>query len=389
MLLHAHGEFALARVGYIRAVELEPASPRWLYLLGKVERQLGDSQAAEKTLRRLADNPWALVELAQLLFEDGRLDEAERTYARAADSAEVRYGVGRILLARGELAAATRELERAVDMAPEYAKAWYALAQAYRRNDQPDKAKRAIAVYERARPRAWTPPNPLIDEVRALYSGPAGHLARGAEAARRGDFEIAQAEFEAAVDADPNSATAHSNLIALFTEMGRPDDIEKHYEAAMTINPNWADAHIAWGSALARSGEIGRAVKAFETARDINPYRADARVQLGLLYQERGRDDAARAEYRAAVEHNPLHPRANQLLGESLIRAGRLEEGLERLARSLPDDESAPAIYEALAKQHQSSGNPMAARWYLTRGIELARRYGQTDTATRLEELLK
>jgi len=389
MLLHAQEELALARVGYARAAELEPASARWLYLLGRVERQLGDTRAAERTLGMLADDPLALVELAELQFDDGRLDEAEQTYERAPDSPAVRYGVGQILLARGAIAEATRELTLALDQAPDYASAWYALALAYRRSDQPDLAKHAFEAYERARPRAWTPPNPLIDEVRALYSGPAGHLARGAEAARRGDFEIARDEFEAAVDADPSSATAHSNLVALFTQMGRLDDAKGHYQAALAINPNWADAHIAWGSALSSSGKIKAAIKAFETARDINPYRAEARVQLGLLYQDRGLDDAAVAEYQAAVEHNPLHSQANQLLGENLIRAGRLEDGLERISRTLPNDESAPGVFEALANQHESSGNLKAARWYLTRGIELARKYGRSDIVARLEQRLK
>jgi len=387
MLLHAHEEFRFARDAYVHAASLA-SSGRWAYLLGLAEQELGDASAAANAFQR-TNYPQAILALGHLLLEQGRSAEAEVVFRRADNSPHALYGLGQALSDRQDDSSAIKTWERAVERAPDYASAWYALAQAYRRAGQVDLASRAIAAYQRTRSLGWTPADPLLDEVRALYSGLAGRIASGTAAARTGDFEAARREFEAAIEADPRSTTAHSNLISLFTEMGRFKEARKHYEAALAINPNWADAHIAWAAALALQSQVDDAVRALEQAREINPYGADARVRLGLLYQNQNKLDLALAEFQAAVQHSPLHPRANQLLGECLVAAGQLEQGLERLSRSLPDDDSAPAIYEALANRHETNGNHEASEWYLRRGAELARRHGQGHLADRLERRLQ
>jgi tetratricopeptide (TPR) repeat protein len=71
-------------------------------------------------------------------------------------------------------------------------------------------------------------------------------LALGSAYFRAERFDDAEREYKAAIDADPKAGEAHSNLAALYLQIGRVDEAEKSVKSAekvgFRVNPGLKDA---------------------------------------------------------------------------------------------------------------------------------------------------
>ena len=396
MILYAYESFAVAQVCYEEAARLDPESPRWHYYLARVLSWNGDDEGVLRAIDRvLEDDPNnhpAQLLRAETLFRSGRLGASERAWREAlrrrSDSAHAHYGLGQTLAARGLHDQAAQSFERAVELLPHYAQARYALAIAYRRIGEAEKAQREIEAHARL---GQAPPpllaDPWMEEVHAKYRGARSHVARGSLAARAGRAEEAIAEFQLALEMNPKLVVAHSNLINLYSEAERFDKAEEHYRLAIAISGNWAEAHANWGGALLRQGRLDEASATLRKAIYASPHFAEARVQLGLTFDELGRAGAAAEQYRLALDSNPLHPHAHYLLGRSLLRAGRPEEGLDELQKAIDVGDRRTAAYlDALVRVHEAEGNLDLALGYARRALARARKDGLAELIAPLKK---
>lgn len=134
------------------AAELEPYDVRWLKLLARIYLTAGNDAPLIKVLKRLADNDpdncLVRKKLAQLALAANDFAEAEH-WARQANQADLwdaeahRIG-GLALSGQQKYPAAIEELEVALQLEPEDADTRFALANAYRANEQPEKARAAL-----------------------------------------------------------------------------------------------------------------------------------------------------------------------------------------------------------------------------------------------------
>jgi tetratricopeptide (TPR) repeat protein len=84
---------------------------------------------------------------------------------------------------------------------------------------------------------------------------------------------------------------------ALF-QKGQVDDAIAQYQKAVEINPNYVQAHYNLGLALFQKGQLDEAVAEFQKAVEINPNDADAHSNLGnALFQKGELDEAAVAQF--------------------------------------------------------------------------------------------
>src|SRR5271165_7066186 len=81
-----------------------------------------------------------------------------------------------------------------------------------------------------------------------------------------------------------NSWLGHCNLgLALF-QKGQLDDALAQYEKAVEIDPNNAAAHINLGNAFFQKQQLDEAVAQFQKAVEINPNDAEAQYDLGNAF---------------------------------------------------------------------------------------------------------
>ena len=389
MVLDSYQEYESAAVCYERARRLDPRSFRWAYYLGTVQLHQGNYDQAAVTLRealRLSpDYLPARLKRAESLLGAGELQESGKAYEDVLESvprsgdgdiaatAEALYGKGRVEAARGETSAAAESYRKACGLFPAYGAAQYALALAYRKLGEPEKAEPHFRAYEANT--TVTPPleDPLLAAVQALNLGAEPHLRRSIELEQQGRLPEAIAEQEQALVIDPHNVQANINLISLYARHGEADKAEQHYEAAVRLNPNRADSYYNHGVLLLRQGKYSEAELAFRQALKINPFYPEAHNNLGILLESQGRTEAALAEYEASLDNQPNSRLAHYHIGKLLVDQKKYDEGIEHLLKTLaPEDQSTPSYLYALAIAYGHKGDRESALKYAHRARDQA-----------------
>jgi len=188
------------------------------------------------------------------------------------------------------------------------------------------------------------------------------HVELGIEYHDQGELDKAIAEFEKAIELDPNDAEAHRNLGTAYGEQGKWEESAAAYEQAIEINPTFGEAYgdvvgayfyleripeaieagekaielasdyataynnlgIVYGS----QGQVDAAIALFEKSIQIDPNYANAHYNLGFAYENLEQLDAAIAAYQEAIKADPNYLDAYENLGTVYARQGRLEEAI-------------------------------------------------------------
>jgi tetratricopeptide (TPR) repeat protein len=208
--------------------------------------------------------------------------------------------------------------ERAIALAPEFAPAHAALAEAYGPLGYlgympPDEATpRMKAAATRA---LELDPN-LVEGWTALGACAAFHEWHWAEGERH---------FERAVALGPSYSTAFGWYGLLFENTGRQAENVAARRRAFELDPLWVGTSSAYGQALFFAGRPEEGVAQLKRTLELDPDHAVALSYLGLVYAGMGRyDDAIDAFARAGNDGG---------LGHAYGVAGRREEALRVLAR--------------------------------------------------------
>ena len=391
--LHAWEQWDAAAQAYARSAALDGRFD-WYYLEGVVQARRGRhdeaARAFEAAIQRQPDFLPARLRLADALFESGQVEQAGELYEALSEepsaAPHARYGLGRVRAAQGDHAAAVHELETAVSLYPEFGSAWYALGLSARRLG--DRA-RATDALERARKYGALWPgvdDPLLSAVRGLRDDAAARLERGLTLDRQGDLPGATREHEAAVEANPDLAQAHVNLISLYGRQQEWDKAEAHYREALRLGSGLAEAHYNYGILLLLQDRSAEASDAFKEAVEANPQYAAAWTNLGQLAERAGRPGEALAHYRRAVQHAPTEPAARFHLGRMLIATGQPREAVPHFqALAETDGPDRPRYVYGLATAWVLAGDLVKGRQYANEARALAAARGQADLVAAID----
>ena len=161
----------------------------------------------------------------------------------------------------------------------------------------------------------------------------------------RAETEKGIVYFQQAIELDPNYALAYVGLVQSYLPMaltsGAPswEVIPKAKEAALRaveIDETLADSHVALGFIhffydwdwQAAENQYGRAL-------ELDPNNADAHFGYAHLLSNTGRHEQAIAEIKVSRELDPLFLRTGALEGQILFFAGKYDEALDRLNKTI------------------------------------------------------
>jgi tetratricopeptide (TPR) repeat protein len=397
MLLYAYEQFEMAESCFERARLFASQDRRWAYYLGRAQASLGRHARAAASFREaLKLNPAYLpaqLKLAESLFESGEMEESRKIYEAISSDpsgAAAWYGLGRIHAKRRELEAAIAAFKKACELYPEFGAAHFALARAYRDLQDRARAQEHMASYTRNK-LAWPPlPDPLLEAIHELKTGPYARLRRGIYLAEQGDLEGAVAEHEQALETDPRLAQAHIHLIRLYGRLGRQEKAEEHYRACVAIDPNLIDSHYNFGVLKTEQKKYAEASEAFRRVLDLNPSHAEAHNNLGALLLLEGRTDEAARHFSAAVESKPNYRLARFNLGKILVNQGKFEEAISQFRQTLtPEDYHTPRYLYALAAAQVRSGDRAGGLKHMREALRLASAMGLQDLLPSIRRDLK
>lgn len=129
-------------------------------------------------------------------------------------------------------------------------------------------------------------------------SPPSGPTDRANEAFAAGRYDDALADYEKAVEADPDKAEPHYNLGGVYYKKGEYGRALDEYGKALAIDPEMADAYYNSGDALFRLGRYEDALKAYDRADALKKDDPETRHNI-VITEKRIRKEQEEKQARA------------------------------------------------------------------------------------------
>lgn len=106
--------------------------------------------------------------------------------------------------------------------------------------------------------------------------------------------------FQHALEVNPRSYAAQSNLAVVYQEQGDVEKAEQHFRNAIEIAPHSPEALLGLASLLMNRGDTDDAFSYFQKAYDVAPDADRANAGLAIIYLERGDTASAIGHFRQA-----------------------------------------------------------------------------------------
>ena len=124
------------------------------------------------------------------------------------------------------------------------------------------------------------------DAVKKSPDNATAHDNLGAEYEKKGQYELAEAEFLAALKGYPIEVDAYKNLGITYKTMGRLDESIAAFSEYLRVKPNDANAHNDLGTVYIKKDDLERAKEHFQAAARLNPSKTIFRRNLEKVQQE-------------------------------------------------------------------------------------------------------
>jgi tetratricopeptide (TPR) repeat protein len=265
--------------------------------LGASLLDAGNLAAAEghfaEAVRLKAKYPDALTNLGACRVKEGRLEEASDLFRRslaARPTASAHYNLANLLSQQGKLDEAEAHYRAALQLKPELVEGWYNLGILEAKRGRMEEAARDYATALRIKP----------DHAEA-------HVSLGAWFGEQKKFDEAIVHFKAALRASPDNADAHFNLAAALNAEGDFAGAAAEFAVACRLHPEEAETRENLGLALLYGGRMSEAARQFQEVLRARP-NARTHYYLGLALDGGGQAQEAAAHYREAVRLSPNTP---------------------------------------------------------------------------------
>lgn len=301
LALQRQGKLAQARAIYESVLKANPRHFDSLHLLGVIEAQTGNHQAAVDMIgRAIAERPGhagAHCNLGNAYKELGQLTAALVSYDKAIgiepNHAQVHSNRGLALQGLGQLEAALASHDRAISLLPGYADAHFNRGNVLRALGQ---LEEAVTSYDTA--------------ISLRPDDPDVHVNRGVALHELGRFEPALAAYDVAIRARPDHLDALFNRAGVLKDTGRMEVAIADYDSVLRRRPDHAQAWSGRGIALQACGQYQAAIASYDRAVQLEPDQPQAWFNRGVAYQALGQLQAALVSYDRAIDFQPDYPDA-------------------------------------------------------------------------------
>jgi tetratricopeptide (TPR) repeat protein len=161
-------------------------------------------------------------------------------------------------------------------------------------------------------------------------------------------------------------AQAHFGLGNVYLKKGQLDLALAEYDSTLTLNPTWSRAHLNRGMVFFGKEDYGEAEKEFLAELELNPNEEQAYNNLSAIYLKREEYDKSEQMARKAVELKPYYPNPYMNLALVYNNTGRTEEAKEILRKGISN---IPAFFDAellLGEIYQAEGQlDSAMTWFV------------------------
>jgi tetratricopeptide (TPR) repeat protein len=175
--------------------------------------------------------------------------------------------------------------------------------------------------------------DPLVDGLQQLIKGERVHLIRGRLALEARRYADAAYEFRRAVEASPDSLSAHINLGAVLTQTGDLEGASAQFKEALRIDTENTVAHYNLAVLLARDNQHEAAIGHLHHVLKVYPDDLGARFLLAQELLRSSRLEEARVEFARVAQVDPNNEEALLEEAKLLVRQKHYKQALDILEK--------------------------------------------------------
>jgi len=357
--LHAAEFVDKAQTCYAQAIQLDPASGRWLYLLAVLQLQNDPDTALTNLIHSTqlvaSTNDAPRLRLARSFIERGQYNDAvphlEKLLATFPAHPAARLELARVKLASNEPAAAVELLQPALTNNYTAKSALLLLSQAKQRLG--DTSAASLAARANAVPRSFEWPDPFLREVQALLSDRQNLLDRVNALIMQQRLADAEGLLNQLLSRDPDNPEAILLFGRLRIQQRRCAEAEQILNRHLTLRTNSLQGFAQYGLALFCQDKFSEAIAAFRSTIALKPDFAQAHYNLGLALSRSGNSKEALESFRNALRCQPGDAAVQAAIAEELLRLGLVADAIREADQALQLDPRQPKalrVKQAAAK---------------------------------------
>jgi len=188
-----------------------------------------------------------------------------------------------------------------------------------------------------------------------------GYNGRGRVYLARKDEDRALGEFETAIRLDPKNPWPHNNSGVAYFAKGDTTHAIAEYGEAIRIDPTIVWPHVNRGEIYFRMGDTDHALADFQAAVRLDPKIAAGHYWLANVYREKGDKDRALAEASEAVQLEPRNVAAFDVRGYVNHVMGDEDRALADYAEAIRLDPNSPWPRNERATSYRARGEKTLA----------------------------
>ena len=241
-----------------------------------------------------------------------------------------------------QLSEAVASYERVLRLKPAHAEASRELADLYLAAGKPGEAERVA----RAR-------------LETAGEDPSARLLLARAQIEASEFESAARHLEAVIQLDPSQLQAYDLLGELQAEqIGDAEAARRTFDALMERNPASPTAHVLRARFLRRFGDREQALTMLKKAAQLSPQDSSTLLLLGDELAELGQTPDAKQYLSAAIEKSPREPAPYLILARLSLREHQVDEALAVVERAERELDGAMELLPLAVQCYVAAGNP-------------------------------
>lgn len=167
-----------------------------------------------------------------------------------------------------------------------------------------------------------------------------------------------------------------NNLGDVLRSFGRTHDAVACFDRAIQMQPDSADAHSNMGLAMMDVGQVDQAEKYLTRACQLSPNRPDLYVRLCIIRHTQGNPHGAVIAGQKAVELVPNSGEAWSNLSIALAAAKKIDQAMDACNKAMELSPGRPGVYNNLGFVHERAGRLADAEQAYLKAIELDPNFG-------------
>jgi len=280
------------------------------------------------------------------------------------DDARIHNNLGTALQKSGRYGEAIPEFEKALELNPQYHAIYYNLGRTLLAAGRTDNAIQTLEdglhTYEsddlHTQLGLALASKNLVNEAKAQFdraleinpNNTIAHFARGVALAYKSDWDAAIAEYKVTLRLNPQYESAYLYLGAALKQKADWDGAIAEYREALKLNPNNDEVHATLGATLGSKRDWDGEIAEEREAQRLNPKNSNAHVYLGAALGEKGDWQADIAEQREALGLDPNSVLAHANLGYALGKRGDSDGEIAEYRRALSINPNDPGAHYLL-----------------------------------------